>query len=228
MKIFAHRGFSEKYPENTLIAFEKALKTGVDGIELDVHLSKDGIPVIIHDEQLFRTTGVRGFVNEFSFEDLKRIGKIPSLDEYCSLVKDYNIETNIELKTNIFWYQDIEEKVLKIVQKYFLEEKIIFSSFNWASVLRMKELSKLAKFAFLQEGEPLKNIEGLSEKLGIDYYHPSICGMSKEIVDNLHNKGIKVNVWTINTVSDIERVVSFGVDGIITNNPSLCKELLNN
>ena len=113
-KIFAHRGFSGKYPENTMIAFEKAVEIGVDGIELDVHLTKDNELVIIHDEDVKRTTNGEGLVKDMTLEELKKldasatfvgqygVNPIPTLREYFELVKDTNIITNIELKTSVY------------------------------------------------------------------------------------------------------------------------------
>lgn len=105
---YAHRGFKSKYPENTMLAFKKALESGADGIELDVHLSKDGHLVIIHDENLLRTCGYDTFVKDLILEELKKLNaaygyggideKIPTLREYFDFVKDTNLITNIEIK----------------------------------------------------------------------------------------------------------------------------------
>ena len=107
MDIIAHRGFSGAYPENTMLSFQKAVEHGADGIELDVHLSKDGELMIIHDESLKRTTGVDGFVFDYTRSELERInaGKtkndefgftpIPSLEEYLSMIKGTGLYTNI-------------------------------------------------------------------------------------------------------------------------------------
>ena len=227
MKIFAHRGFSGKYPENTMLAFKKAVEMGVDGIEMDVHLSKDGIPVIIHDEKLMRTTGKVGTVQDYSLVELEKIDAgqgqgIPSFEEFCAYMKDKKTITNIELKTNITWYDDIEEKVAKIVDKYGLQDRIIYSSFNWASIIKIKEIRGKEKLAFLQEGVPVQNMGKLCQKLGIDYYHPFFMGTDKNFTDNCHKYGVGVNVWTVNTNADITFAVNSGVDAIISNNPDYC------
>ena len=125
-KNFAHRGFSGKYPENTMLAFEKAIEAGADGIENDVHLTKDGVPVIIHDELVDRTTNGKGYVKDYTYEELSKLDAsyifpeygvlhIPTLREYMELVKDKDIITNIELKTGVFEYPGIEEKVYAIL-----------------------------------------------------------------------------------------------------------------
>ena len=141
-KNFAHRGFSGKYPENTLLAFEKAVEAQTDGIELDVQLTKDGEIVIIHDETIDRTTNGKGLVVDYTYEELEKFdasyiytgqfgfNKIPTLREYFNLIKDTNIITNIELKTGINEYQGIEEKVYNLIKEFQLEDRVIISSFN--------------------------------------------------------------------------------------------------
>ena len=121
-KIFAHRGFSGKYPENTMLAFEKAVELGVDGIELDVHLTKDNELVIIHDEDIKRTCDGEGLVKDMTLEELKKFdasatfrgvygfNAIPTLREYFELVKDTSVITNIELKTGVYEYHTIEQR----------------------------------------------------------------------------------------------------------------------
>ena len=111
----AHRGFSGKYPENTLLAFQKGIEAGADGFEFDTHLTKDGEIVIIHDERLDRTTNAQGFVKDYTLEELRKVDAskpfpecgfcgIPTLLEYFELIRCRNLITNIELKNGIFWY----------------------------------------------------------------------------------------------------------------------------
>ena len=119
MKNFAHRGFSGKYPENTMLAFQKAFETGADGIELDVQLTKDGEVVIIHDETVDRTTDGTGYVRDYPLEVLQKLDAsylykkevgfwpIPTLREYCEWVCEKDLVTNIELKTSVFEYKGI-------------------------------------------------------------------------------------------------------------------------
>ena len=140
--------FSGKYPENTMLAFQKAYEAGCDGIELDVHLTKDNVMVIIHDEDIKRTTNGSGLVKDFTFEELRKfdasasfVGQygfnpIPSFEEYVAWVKDLDIITNIEIKNGVYYYEGLEEALIDIVRKNHLEDKIIFSSFNNASVMK--------------------------------------------------------------------------------------------
>ena len=122
MKVYAHRGYSGKYPENTMLAFRKAAETGCDGIELDVQLTKDGKIVVIHDETVDRTTTGTGRVKDYTYEELIKLdaaklfgGKygfcpIPSFEEYCQWAAGQDLVTNIEIKTGVYYYEGLEEK----------------------------------------------------------------------------------------------------------------------
>lgn len=162
-KVFAHRGFSGKYPENTMLAFEKAVELGVDGIELDVHLSKDGEMVIIHDEKVDRTCNGTGKVKDLTLAELREldasamfagqfgINRIPTLEEYMEHVRDLPLITNIELKTNIYEYEGLLEKVHGIIRQYQYEDRVIISSFNHYSVVKMMKIAPELKYGLLSE-----------------------------------------------------------------------------
>ena len=164
MRVFAHRGYSGLYPENTMLAFDKAREAGCKAMELDVHLSKDGQLVIIHDETLDRTTNVKGLVCSYDFSELQTFNagtaeefqSIPSLETYCKWAKKHGIFTNIEIKTNLIYYPFIEEKVLALLEKYGLVEQTLISSFNHGSVIRMRQLRPEIQCAFLVGGRGLQ------------------------------------------------------------------------
>ena len=161
MKNFAHRGFSGQYPENTMLAFKKAWEAGADGIELDVQMTKDGQVVVIHDEKVDRTTNGSGNVRDLTLAELRKLdasyiytGKmgvnpVPTFEEYCAWVAGTDLVTNIELKTGVYPYPGIEAKVWELIQKYHLENKVIISSFNHYSILRMKELAPELPYGLL-------------------------------------------------------------------------------
>ncbi|MBQ6735811.1 MAG: glycerophosphodiester phosphodiesterase [Lachnospiraceae bacterium] len=232
MKNFAHRGFSGKYPENTLLAFDEARKTkGCDGIELDVHLSADGIPVIIHDEEVDRTAvSGRGTVKDLTLEQLRRFDlsytfagkcerqRIPTLEEYFDLVRTCDLETNIELKTGVYEYPGIEQKTLDLIRAYGMEERIIISSFNHHSVLRFKALAPHIRCGLLSDSW-LIDAGAYVKKAGVEYYHPIFNNMTPEYVKDLRDNGIGINVWTVNEPEDVRRMRSVGVDAVIGNFP---------
>ena len=236
MKVFAHRGYSGKYPENTMLAFREAEKTGADGIELDVQLTKDGELVIIHDETLGRTTNGSGWVKDHTLAELKELDaakirpelgvreQIPTFDEYCRWVKDTKLITNVELKTGIVYYPEIEEKTAETVRQYGLEDRVIFSSFNHLSALRMKQLLPGCPVGALVEHDDLQNAGFYCRRYGFDCYHPDGELFTRENAENCREHGIGVNVWTVNGLGMLERLTEWGVDGVITNYPRLIAE----
>ena len=232
MKIIAHRGFSGIYPENTMLAFRKAIEIGADGIELDVHLSKDGQVMIIHDEALKRTTGLDGVISDYTRAELEKIsaGKtknyefgftpIPSLEEYLAFMAEHKDKfTNIELKTAPVYYPEIEEKTLELVRKFDLEKNIIYSSFNWLSIERMQRLGTISETGLLFSGMKLYNQAHIIKSLGINYFHPDFNDLTDEIVKSYLDNKVGLNVWTVNEIEDMKVCLSWNIDGLITNFP---------
>lgn len=236
-KNFAHRGFSGKYPENTMLAFIKAVETGAEGIELDVQLTKDGEVVIIHDETIDRTTDGKGEVVSYTYEELCKFdasyiykgqfgfNKIPTLKEYFEFIKDTDIITNIELKTGINEYPEIEEKVWSLIKEYNLAEKVIISSFNHYSVLRMKHIAPHLKYGLLSETW-IVDAGKYVHNLAVDCYHPHFKILTKENIKEIKMYGIEINTWTVNTEKDIRDMIEKGIDIIIGNFPDLTKKIL--
>ena len=235
MKVYAHRGYSGKYPENTMLAFQEAAKTGCDGIELDVQLTKDGKVVVIHDEAVDRTTDGSGKVKDFTYQELARFnaaklyeGKygccgIPLFEDYCKWAAAQDLVTNIELKTGVYYYEGLEEKTLELVRKYGLEQKVFYSSFNHLSLLKMKELDPDAVCGALLEHAGIGNAGYYCKRFGLQAYHPGYKGLTEETVRGCRENGIQVNVWTINDMGVLEQLEEWGCDGAITNYPAVCK-----
>ena len=234
---FAHRGFSGQYPENTMLAFEKAVEAGADGIELDVQFSKDGKLVIMHDESLLRTAGIDGFVKDYTLEQLKamdvsgkwgdRYGKmeIPTLREYFIRFKDLPIITNVELKTGVFLYPGIEKRTLELIHEFELEDKIIISSFNHYSCLKMKELEEKIPCGLLEESW-IVGLGGYVKELGLECVHPQHWYLTDENMAQLKKQGLRVHAWTVNQPEQMRRLISLGADIIITNYPDRLTEEL--
>ncbi len=242
MKVFAHRGFSGNYPENTMLAFRKAIEAGADGIELDIHESSDGQLVIIHDENLVRTTGVNGLVSDFTLSQLTHTRAsrtkddafetpIPSFEEFCSFMKDGSFITNVEIKTNNTWYQDIERKAVDMVRAYGLEDRIIFSSFNWISVLRAKALAPEIPCGFLYEGQKHGHLAPQTLESGIQFMHPDFALLDDQTVSECAEFGIGLNVWTVNTEERMGQLMRWDerygiVNSVIGNFPDMCLRML--
>lgn len=228
MYICAHRGFSENYPENTMIAFRKAIEAGANGIEFDVQKTKDGVLVIMHDERVDRTTNGTGHLKDFTLQELKEleiahdggIERVPTLEEYFELVKDLkDFTTNIELKTGVELYEGIEEETVEMIRAYGLTDRVIISSFNHRSLQAVKRVAPEIPVGALTECQLIDG-PGYVKRAGFEFIHPSAYGLTKEIVDAYHAEGIGVNVWTHNAYPyDIQKLVDMGVDGLIQNDP---------
>lgn len=173
-KVWAHRGASGYAPENTLEAFELAAKQKADGVELDVQLSKDGELVVIHDEIIDRVTDGKGKVKDYTVRELKSFkanqthpeyanSVIPTLAEVYDLLKPTGLEINVELKTGIYFYPDIEKKLLKLAREKGMEEKLWYSSFNHYSLIRMKELEPSVRTGILY-ADGIVNVWDYAEK----------------------------------------------------------------
>ena len=230
--VIAHRGFSGAAPENTLAAFQKGIEIGSDMIELDVHLSRDGEIVVIHDETLERTTNGKGMVADQTLQDLKRLDagssfgpafageKIPILREVLDLAKG-RVLVNIEIKNPThqrYSITELAEKTLREVEKAGMIDKIIFSSFNPASLewIGKKEPRAQTAFLFHRPWNSLRDIPGSQEYsvLNLRNIH-----LTREKVAELKKAGKRVNVYTVNPEEEIRKFVDWGVDGIITNYP---------
>jgi glycerophosphoryl diester phosphodiesterase len=236
----AHRGFSGKYPENTALAFEKAVTEGrADGFESDVHLSKDGVPVIEHDERLDRTVNAMGLIGERTWAELQTLDngiwkgkvfagqKILRLEELLAIVNTYNVTLNLEIKDSLIWYKDIEEICINAVRKQNMQDRFMFSSFNHLSMAKCKRLAPEIKAGLLYS-EPLIDAASYAADNGIDALHPglNVLRLDPGLVEQAHKKGVQVNVWTVNEKEDIEYCKRLGVDGIITNFPDRAREVI--
>lgn len=235
MKVIAHRGYSGKYPENTMLSFQKAVEAGCDGIELDVQLTKDGEVVVFHDEKVDRTTDGAGAVKDYTLEELKKLNAaklfprltdfeaVPTLDEYCAWMAKNDIFTNIEIKTGVYYYEDIEKKTVDVIRKYGLEDRIIFSSFNPESLSRTLQLAPEIPCGFLIGGSGLGNAGYFCKSCGYAYYHPGFKMLNEAVIENCRANGIRMNVWTVNDMAELEQLCEWGCDGVITNFPRVCR-----
>lgn len=239
VQIFAHRGFSGYYPENTMLAFQKvAEETVADGIELDIQLTKDGEIVIMHDEMLDRTTNGSGWLKDHTLEELKMLSvgvnvkgffprqTIPTLREYFTWLKTTKLITNIELKTSYFEYEGIEEKLIAMVKEFGLEDQIWYSSFNHYTVARIKKLMPEAKCGLLTDTW-LMNIGEYAASHGAASVNARTYFCAKEgVAANLHAHNIALQAWTPNDAEMMQELVDAGVDVLITNYPDIAAKVL--
>lgn len=225
MKKLAHRGYSALYPENTMEAFEKAYEKGFDGVETDVHLTLDGEMVLIHDEKINRTSNGKGYVKDYTLKQLREYNfrykssgefPIPTLKELLEFIKDKDFLVNIEIKTDVFHYLGIEEKVLKLVKEIGVEDKVYYSSFYLPSVLKIKELNPSAYVGYLMEYSYKKKRAELLEN-DIQAFHPKYTFLNKERVSDLKERNIAIASWTVPSFKEYQRLIDLGVDIIISN-----------
>ena len=230
--ILAHRGSSGKRPENTKAAFEKAVRNQADGVEFDVHLSKDGEIVVIHDEKVDRTTDGSGYIKDLKLAELKNFDagddehpeqEILTLRETLEIVKNCEL-INIELKNGVFPYPCLEEKVLKIVEDMKLKQQVIISSFNHYSLKKIKELDNDIKTGILYSCglyEPWV----YAQRVGVEAIHPYFLAVNKEIVAKCHYNNIMVNTYGANDKKDLTKLIDMKVDGIITDFPVRARKI---
>ena len=237
IQIFAHRGSKKTHPENTMIAFIEAERVKADGIEFDVHFSSDGELVIIHDETLSRTTTLTGYVKNYTAEELKQadagvlfskqfVGeRIPFLREVFEWATKNDLLMNIELKTDKFSYEGIEQKVIDLIREFQFEDRIILSSFNHHSLDIAKEIAPEIERALLFKELP-KNIENILKEKGESGIHPKRRTVTKKLIKSAQKLGYKVRPWTANRSKDILLLADLGVDAFFTDCPEKAVHLL--
>jgi glycerophosphoryl diester phosphodiesterase len=217
-----HRGARGYEPENTLISFKKAIDMHVDGIELDVHLSADGEIMVIHDETVDRTTNGKGFVNQLSLPELKRLlinkeHTVPTLTEVLDLVNQ-KCFVNIELKS-----YETADKVVDLIEKYILEKNwnyshFLVSSFDWNALQQVTFLNSEIPIGVLTETD-LELAFAFAKFIQAKSIHPYFHLLTPENTVRLQEKGLQVYPWTVNELEDIKKIKSYNVNGIITDFP---------
>lgn len=236
--IYAHRGASGYAPENTLEAFELAAKQGAYGVELDVHITADGCLVVAHDETVNRCSNGTGLIAEMTLSELKALrfnktfpeytnATIPTFREVLQLLAPTGLHVNVELKNSLIDYPDLERRCVEEAAKEGMLERLIFSSFNHYSMLRLKALDKSLRCGLLYECTMVRPWE-YAVSLGMDALHPHF---SEVLVpggecEAAHAVGLEVNPWTVNDEKKLKDVISAGADRIITNYPDRALKLL--
>lgn len=233
--LLAHRGFSGKYPENSPLAFEKVCEeTHCDGIESDVHITKDGKLVIFHDASVERTSNGTGFIKDYTYEELLQLDigawKSPefagqhiwTFDELLDFCKQTKLLLNMELKNYEVFYEGLEQRVIDAVTAHGMTDQVFVSSFNHISMQNFKTLCPEMQTGLLYD-KPYLDIDKYIERSNADNMHPRymLLQYQPELVDLYHSRGMKVNTWTVNDEENIRDMISRGVDCIISNNADL-------
>jgi glycerophosphoryl diester phosphodiesterase len=238
--IFAHRGASAQAPENTLSAFDLALRYEADAIELDVKLSLDGEVVVIHDQTVERTTDGQGDVRLMSLDALQKLDagsffdvafhgeRIPTLGQVFDAV-GHKTFINVELTNYASPKDDLPDRVVELVKHHRLEKRILFSSFNYRALRKTMQLLPEVPIALLASAGPsgwwARSWFG---RMIVPYeaLHPELSDITPALVAAAHRRGHRLNVYTVNLPDDMLRLFNMGVDGIFTDDPQLARKVL--
>jgi glycerophosphoryl diester phosphodiesterase len=235
----AHRGASKIAPENTLAAFEKADEVGADGIEFDVHLSADGVPVVIHDATVDATTGSSGRVRDMTVSQLKRLDagstfdpafageRIPTLAETLETFGE-RLLLNIELKEMSVFDRGLEQTVVDLVEEYGLQDRVFFSSFNPFALRRAQDLAPRIPtgLCYIYARRPFLHLASLIMTRRNAAFHPYHPIADEQHIGWARAHDKRVNVWTVDDPADMRRFIRWRVNGIITNVPSILRQVL--
>ena len=244
--VISHRGANKQAPQNTIPAFQKSLEIGVDGFETDVHLTKDGVPVICHNYTIDETSDGKGEIASMTLEELRAhdFGSyfspqfqgvtLPTVEEFLTLCENADISVmNIELKTPLNGETGLVEKTITACKAHGLFDKLLISSFSHELLIEAKKIDPNCKTAFLYSPDRkiawqkmIFNYVGFAKELGVEYLHPHYSFVNKHFVEKLHQNGIGVNVWTVDSPDLVNRMLKCGVDGIITNVPDQVNALV--
>ena len=231
-EIMAHRGSRINRPENTLAAFEEAVRVGADGIELDVHLSQDGQVVVLHDETLDRTTDGSGFVHEWTLADLQQLDagswfdpafsgqRIPSLAEVLDLLEALGFRGRLNIKLKRGKNRGMEKKIHSLLEQKQRSFEVLFSSFSLRALWRLHRLLPGAEVAYL-----IKKSRFL---LLLGKYLPWISSLhlsQKSYLPKPFYSSKRIRIWTVNQEKGMKKAFQLGVEAIITDKPEVAKAL---
>ena len=222
--IWAHRGASREAPENTMAAFRRARQCGAHGLELDVHLSRDGVPVVIHDETLDRTTNACGQVSCFSWDQLQALDAgswfspafsgepVPAL---VDVLQEFggNLRINIEIKD-----ARAGEQVLAVLADFPLAD-VVISSFDQRLLQDMRRLTADKALAVLFSQGNWRRAVRLADEIGALAFHPEVDRVNRPLIAACRTCQLQVHTWTVDDVQRVRSLLRAGVTGIFTNDP---------
>lgn len=233
--IYAHRGASKQAPENTLPSFELAYEQGADGIETDVQLTKDHVPVLIHDENVRRTTNGTRFVQDYTFKQLRQLDAgawfsdnyshtpILSLEEFLHWIGDKNLLINLELKTNVIPYKNIEHIVYDLLVKYNKIDQTVVSSFNPNSIKAMHAIDRKITTAFLSSQKKI-DLFHYAKELGATGLHLKNRLITQGLIEKAAKQDLYIASYTVNRQGQMARCYKLGCYAIFTDLPYLAVE----
>jgi glycerophosphoryl diester phosphodiesterase len=237
MKIIAHRGNKRYTPENTMAAFISAAEYSINGIELDVQITRDHIPVVIHDSKIDRTTDGKGNVNSFTFKELRNFDagswfgeqfrgeKIPSLEEVLLWVKEKNITMHVELKEQKDNCEAFLDSCLAVIHGTRTEKKVVISTFAHSYLPYIKERNSSIETALLTK-TPIIRISGYRKTVNADSIHIRHSYYYAKFYRSWVRNGHTVRTYNVNSTREALRCQAAGVDGIISDDPKMMSGLL--
>ena len=221
-----HRGAAAHLPENTMPSFEHALALGADALEFDVALSLDGVPVVIHDDTLDRTTSGHGPVEAATFAELQQLDAgrwknhpthLPTLDEVLRTFAPRTL-LNLEIKSSPRRAELVDACALA-VRKTNSAASVVFSSFDHDALRLLRHLMPKARIGVLAETGGLERAFTCATELDAENIHPPVVLVTKAVVDRIHANGWKLWTWTVNQPDTIARMIACGVDGVFSDFP---------
>jgi glycerophosphoryl diester phosphodiesterase len=224
--LIAHRGASAEKPENTLAAFRRALALGVDGLELDVQVTRDGVPVVFHDDTLRRLTGTPGRLATKTWRELKQLrvhgsAPIPRLADVLTLVRGRAV-VQIELKRGAR-----VAPVVRAIRQAKAAGWVILASFETSLVRSARRLAPEIPCMLIAEGGDLKNLLRAMTALGVTGLSLHYRALPRRsVVERIHRQGGTVWCWTVNDPAAMRRLAARGVDAILSDNPALLRRTL--
>ncbi len=233
IQLMAHRGDGINHPENTLPAFQSAIESGVQWIELDVTQTKDGVLVVHHDEDLRRVTGQEKKIWEVTYEELKALPveesmgpayknvRIPTLEEAMDLCRG-KVKLNIEVKKNGHESPDFIDRIVALIGQKQMQGQCMITSFGYDVLTRVKSLDASLATGYILSRRP----EQFEAYLAADSFMLSIDLIKPELVKQLHSLGKQVSVWTVNDPYSVKKCVEAGADSLITDKPDYVREAL--
>ncbi|MGE5216672.1 MAG: glycerophosphodiester phosphodiesterase [Chloroflexota bacterium] len=236
VKKIAHRGASGKYPENTRLAFVKAIEMGVDMIELDCQLTEDGHVVVFHDERLRRTAGARGTVRSKTLAQLKALDigqwkkksyrgeRILTLEEALEILAG-DVDLCLEIKSYPESPPGIEIKILFILSHYDYLHRSILSSFDYRSLGRVRELAPEAALGVICGSRIQEDALAAAKQLEAKSVHLQKTLASRDFLNLAWEEGLDVYVWTVNEAREMQALIALGVQGIISDFPEKFRKL---
>lgn len=240
-KIFAHRGCSFTAPENTIASLSESLKLDIDGSEIDVRSTKDGIIVLMHDETVDRVTDGTGKVKDLDFSYLRELDagswknvkyageKIPTLIEALDICKDSNQDTLIDIKD-----RGISKQVIDIVKTKSMQDKVILITSSLDVIKQIKEIDPKIRCGWICENFPrylfsknakMKWIHKQVRKHNIELLDLKYTFLSEKVISQFHEKGVEVWAWTVNEQEIMEALMNWDIDAITTDRPELSKSI---